>query len=322
MAQYDCEIFAAHDLRVTWGINEGDGLGPPELCCAGDIYTLAEDARPCPVTLTLADDDAITVTRCDGPAAPAPGAAVQVLASLQLMATGQDVIDALALRAGDGDFVLPLSPLRPATGYALIAIDPGQTRLRLSQLVHSCFGAGTRIMAGDGTLVAIEDVAPGDAVLTRDHGAQPVAWAGRISLRAQGPFAPVIIPPGLLGNLGALTVGPLQRIFLYQRGGVGGDSRSELLVQAQHIVDGGRVQLREGGVVTYHALAFDAHQIIYAEGVPVESLLVSRATVARLPDAFARELAERFPGLDQRAHFARELPAHAVPAHLRAGGPA
>ena len=102
-------------------------------------------------------------------------------------------------------------------------------------------------------------------------------------------------------------VGPLQRIFLYQRGGLSATTRSEALVQARHLVDGSRVQQREGGFVTYHALVFEDHQIIYAEGVPVESLLVSRATVARLPDDSRRTLSARFPQLNQRAHFAQEL---------------
>ena len=79
-------------------------------------------------------------------------------------------------------------------------------------------------------------------------------------------------------------------------------------MQARHLVDGTRVQQREGGFVTYHALVFEDHQIIYAEGVPVESMLVSRATVARLPDDFAQDLSARFPHLNQRAHFAQDLP--------------
>jgi hypothetical protein len=309
MTHYDCEIFEASALRAFWGINEGEALGPPDLLCIGDVYELVDGARPSTVTFDI-NADAITIAASATP--QAFFGAVTVLAELRLMAQDNEVLDALLLEIGGHLGLLPLSPLRRDARYALIGIDPGQTRLRLSQLVLGSFCAGTRIMAGDGQLVAIEALEAGDYVLTRDNGAQPLLWVGKITVRAVGLFAPVRLPSGLLGNLGPLTVGPLQRIFLYQRGGLAANGRSEALVQARYLVDGDRVQQREGGFVTYHALVFEDHQIIYAEGVPAESLLVSRATVARLPDNFARDLSARFPQLNQRAHFAPELPDSAV----------
>ena len=144
-------------------------------------------------------------------------------------------------------------------------------------------------------------------ILTRDHGAQTLRWVGKVTLRAQGQFAPVIVAPGALGNLNARVLAPLHRIFLYQRGDARLAGRAEVLVQARHLVDGARILQREGGFATYYSLAFDAHQIVYAEGVPVESLLVSRAIVQRLPGELARDLTARFPGLDQRAHFAPDI---------------
>lgn len=301
MTHYACEIFDATALRAFWGINEGEPLGPPDALCTGDIYEVSQDALPITVTFNIAED-AITIP--DG----TPSGAVTIMAELRLMAQDNDVVDALLLDVSGNIFLLPLSPLRRGAQYALIGIDPGQTRLRLSQLVLGCFCSGTRIMAGDGQLVPIEQLEAGQSVLTRDNGAQSLLWVGKTTVRAVGSFAPVRLPPGLMGNLGPLAVGPLQRIFLYQRGGLTANGRSEALVQARYLVDGTRVQQREGGFVTYHALVFETHQIIYAEGVPVESLLVSRATVARLPENFARDLSARFPQLNQRAHFATELP--------------
>ncbi|SUZ32518.1 hypothetical protein ROE7235_02279 [Roseibaca ekhonensis] len=300
LTQYDCEIFEAAALRAFWGINEGDPLGPPELLCTGDIYTLEPGARALTVSFDVTEE---SVSIPDG----VPNGPVTVLAELRLMAQDNELLDALLLDVADDTYLLPLSPLRRGAHYALIGVDPGQTRLRLSQLVYGCFCSGTRIMAGDGQLVPIEQLEAGQSVLTRDNGAQPLLWVGKTTVRAVGVFAPVRLPAGLMGNLGALVVGPLQRIFLYQRGGLTANGRSEALVQARHLVDGTRVQQREGGFVTYHALVFQDHQIIYAEGVPVESLLVSRATVARLPDDFAQDLSTRFPHLNQRAHFAQDV---------------
>jgi hypothetical protein len=63
---------------------------------------------------------------------------------------------------------------------------------------------------------------------------------------------------------------------------------------------------REGGFVDYFSLVFDHHEIIYAEGIPVESLMVNEATVTRLPPALAVEVQARFPGLRQVQHFGTE----------------
>ena len=81
---------------------------------------------------------------------------------------------------------------------------------------------------------------------------------------------------------------------------------SELLVQAKHLVDGERIFLRESGFVDYFSLVFDHHEIIYAEGVPAESLMVNDATVNRLPAALSADVKARFPGLSQGQHFGTE----------------
>ncbi|CUX81736.1 MAG: Hint domain [Roseibaca calidilacus] len=296
MTHYDCEIFDAAALRGLWGINEGEPLGPAESLYLGDMYQLCPGAQARTISVEIAQDAYRT---SEG--------SVTVLAELRWMAQDNDVVDSVLLDVQGALSLLPLSPLRHDAHYTLIGIEPGQTRLRLSQLVYGCFCAGTRIMSGDGHLTPIEALSAGDYVLTRDNGAQPLLWVGKTTVRAVGLFAPVCLPAGYMGNLGPLVVAPLQRIFLYQRGGLTANGRSEALIQARHLVDGNRVNQREGGFVTYHALVFEDHQIIYAEGIPVESLLVSRATVARLPEAFARDLSERYPHLNHRAHFAQTI---------------
>jgi hypothetical protein len=77
-------------------------------------------------------------------------------------------------------------------------------------------------------------------------------------------------------------------------------------VQAKHLVDGETVFIREGGFTDYFSLVFDRHEIIYAEGIPAESLMVNDATVSRLPPEIAAEVQARFPGLAQVQHFGTE----------------
>lgn len=306
MARLDCDLFCADDLRVSWGINEGDPLGPPELCAPGDVYKLAPRARALAAVLEI--EDVLRLQPVHDMTGPlADGGTITPLGTLRLMAQDNDLVDVIVLRLGARLFALPLSPLRAGIGYALIATEPQDASVRLTQAVQAAFVQGTRITLADGRLCPIEQISHGDLVLTRDAGAQPVRWVGSVTLRAHGQFAPVTFAPGTLGNLGPLSVNPLQRIFLYQRGDRALGDRAEVLIQAQFLTDGKRVTHREGGFVTYYALAFDAHQILYAEGVPVESLLVSRATLARLPQTLAADLKARFPQLDQRAHFAIDV---------------
>jgi hypothetical protein len=308
---YECEVFDAADIRVRWGINQDEGLGIPAEAHEGDIYALQPGTLP--IVLHLNMGETITLAGSAGAGAP-----VTVHAEMRLMSSDGELVSAMLIEARDRLYLLPLSPMRVDTGYSLISLDEDSPALRMSELVLGCFGPGTRITMGDGELLPVEMLEPGMQVRTRDHGAQPLRWVGKLTKRAHGSFAPVTFPPGMLGNLGPLTLGPLQRIFLYQRGERQLGSRPEVLVQAQYLVDGTRVLQREGGYATHYSLVFDQHQIIYAEGIPVESLLVSRASVARLPETLASDLAERFPGLNQRAHFAQEVPASMVTPEMRA----
>jgi hypothetical protein len=121
-----------------------------------------------------------------------------------------------------------------------------------------------------------------------------------------GAFAPVVISAGTLGNSGDLIVSQHHRMFLYQREKKAGLPTSELLIQAKHLVDNDHVFIREGGFVDYFSLVFDHHEIVYAEGIPAESLMVNDATVSRLPTDLSTEVKARFPGLTQNQHFGTE----------------
>jgi hypothetical protein len=109
-----------------------------------------------------------------------------------------------------------------------------------------------------------------------------------------------------LGNSGDLIVSQHHRMFLYQRERKAGMPTAELLVQAKHLIDNKSVFLRSGGIVDYFSLVFDRHEIIYAEGVPAESLMVNDATVNLLPAELSADVKARFPGLSQNQHFGTE----------------
>lgn len=300
-----CQIFPAADIFVSQGTNEGDALGLPDEVDPGDIYRLDPRARALRLVVSQPQEGAQHVA--PGSEAGRAGEAIRLVARYALMAPDGDKVELLllALSGGEG-FVLPLSPIGAGVEYTLLTVEPAPAVLLLADLLCLSFAHGTMITLADGSQRAIESLRPGDPVLTRDHGRQPIRWIGHARLRAVGAFAPVVIPAGTLGNGGDLVLSQHHRVFLYQRQRLAGLATSELLVQARHFVDGDHVFLREGGFVDYYALVFDHHEIIYAEGIPSESLLVNDATVNRLPPEIASEVKQAFPGLSHNPHFGTE----------------
>lgn len=315
-AAHVARVFAAADLFVTSGANLGDGLAEAEDLCPGDTYELDPLAQPQRLALArprAGGPPARQQVVAPGSEVGEPGDPVALSARLMLMAPDGQKVELLLLRhraAGRASqntlYVLPLTPIAPRTEYTLLAAEDPPDELRLSDLICLSFHRGTRITLASGAQLPIEQLAPGTRVLTRDHGPQPVRWIGRTTLRARGSFAPVVIASGTMGNDGDLIVGPHHRLFLYQRDRLPGLPTAELLVQAQHLVDGESVFRREGGFAEYFSLVFDRHEIIYAEGIPVESLMVNEATVAALPPELAEAVRTQLPGLSQHQHFGVE----------------
>ena len=304
------QAYQAGAIRVVLGANLGDPVGAPDEVALGDIYRLKPQSRSRRLMLLLrADNDAPEAQEiATGSEIGTPGDTVVPLALLTLLAPDGErlVLVTVWHEASLTTFALPLSPMVAGTDYTLIEIGTDFSGLRLAEMICVSFAAGTLITRPGRAPEPIETLRPGDMVLTRDHGPQPVRWIGKATLQAAGSFAPVVISAGALGNLGDLAVSPHHRIFLYQRGSRRLGETSEVLIQAKHLVDGDRVWLREGGFVDYYSLVFDRHEIIFAEGIPAESLMVNEETVRLLPDDLGDELRARFPGLRHSQHFAPE----------------
>ncbi len=305
---YAAHVYAAEALWVVSGANQGDPIAPPPGVEPGDVYRLDPSLPPIRLHLNRDAPEASRQTIAAGSALGRTGDAMELCALLTFLAPDGDRVEVLLIRhAAEGLFALPLSPMAPRTDYTLIdaRADPGQ--VRIADIVCVSFAAGTLITLAGGAQRPIERLAAGDLALTRDNGAQPVRWIGKGTFRAIGSFAPVVISRGTLGNGADLVVSPHHRIFLYQRSGARIGTTAEVLVQAKHLVDGEAVRRREGGFVDYFSLVFDRHEIIYAEGIPCESLMVNEATLTVLPDAIADEVRARFPGLRHNPHFGTEV---------------
>jgi hypothetical protein len=151
---------------------------------------------------------------------------------------------------------------------------PGVTALDLIHNVDGttsivlCYAAGTMILTERGER-AIEEIRIGDPVITLTGAAKPVKWVGHRSYRqiVEGTgraAAPILIRAGALAEhlpLRDLRVSPQHALYL-----------DGALIDASMLVNGVTiVQEPMPDAITYYNLEFDAHEVIYAEGVAAES---------------------------------------------------
>lgn len=312
-----CRVFNAADIRAILGANAGDPVGGADVVSPGDIYALRGGAAThllalCPTGSAPGGAQHLA----KGTEIGQPGDAIAITARLTLMAPDGPSVDLLILRHLGGvaaaTYALPLAPMAAHTEYTLIQADADPGAVQLADVICASFVAGTAITLADGSQRAIQRLVPGDRILTRDHGAQPLRWNGTVTLRAIGAFAPVVIPAGAMGNAGDLALSQNHRLFRYHRPLARITRMPEVLIQARRLLGVDGIHLLEGGFVTYHALIFERHEIIYAEGIPAESLMVAEATLDRLPVDLAQEVRTRFPGLNQPQHFGQEVDAAVI----------
>ncbi len=229
------------------------------------------------------------------------GATVHLDSALSFMSPDGMTHDALLLVEVDGDnaaaiYLLPLTTLNARTEYRLVGIDRTTAAQKFAQVACVSFARGTHITLASGAQRLIEELSEGDRVLTRDDGVQEVRWIGQTTVRAVGEFAPIKIRAGTLNNDNDLIVSPDHRLFIYQRSDEVGAGRSELLVKARHLVNGDTVSVMDGGFVDYFQLLFDGHQIIYAEGIAAETMLITSRTKSVLPHDVSAALGDALPG--------------------------
>ncbi|MEL7257928.1 MAG: Hint domain-containing protein [Pseudomonadota bacterium] len=284
---YSVPVYLAVDFSVTNGANHGDPISFASELDLDDVYDLRKGALQ--HRLALSPDT-------EGRFAVAPdtrlgttGNEVHLDCCLTMMSSTGKTTELLIMvevdKAGHVAqvYVLPLAQIRPKTGYALVGIDQDTACQKFAEVACVSFSRGTQITTASGAQVPIEDLRVGDEILTRDDGVQRIRWIGQSTVRAVGEFAPIRIRAGALNNTNDLVLSPEHRLFIYQRSDAIGAGRAEVLVRARHLVNGDTVVQEDGGFIDYFQLLFDDHQIIYAEGIAAETLLVDPRTRAALP---------------------------------------
>lgn len=173
------------------------------------------------------------------------------------------------------------------------------TQVSMKALGPPCFTFGTMILTPKGER-AVQDLRAGDVVTTRDHGAQCLRWVGHRRVSGLGPFAPVEFLAGALGNDAALLVSPQHRMLISGWRAEMLFGQPEILVAAKHLLNGVTIRSFLTPMVEYYHLLFDQHEIVFAQGIPTESLYPGRGVLAGDREMCV-ELHALFPGLGDAA---------------------
>ena len=218
--------------------------------------------------------------------------------------TEVDVLDLTGL----GRFKIVRDPLNAENGTInfldIYGAVQGTATFRNIETIISCFTPGTLIATQSGP-VAIEHLVPGDLVVTRDNGLQPLRWVGSkaldaAALAADPTLRPILIRKGALGPMAPsrdmlvsrqhrmLMTGPRAELLF------GSD---EVLVRANHLLHLPGVSQAAALDVTYMHILFDRHEIVLADSAWSESFQPGERTLGGLENDARDELVKLFPDM-------------------------
>lgn len=194
------------------------------------------------------------------------------------------------------------TPVSYKSGDGLSAILQALDKSKYSPTIANlnvCYLAGTLIATPTGQK-PVETLQPGDLVLTRNNGPQPLVWAGsswvRQDVLKQHPEKhPIRIKAGALGGglpRRDVDLSPQHRVMVSDPTG------REYMISARHLLRAGvpGVCLRPDTTefLLVHIACAD-HQILLAEGAPMESFYTGKMAVWALSAAQLLGLIAAFP---------------------------
>ena len=192
-----------------------------------------------------------------------------------------------------------------ATCVAIVSalpLKPGQVyRLSLPVTADAGFiggvASGTRILTDAGKR-QIEDIDVGHAVWTEATGFQRVLWHGVQTLPARGPTAPLRLRRGVLGLSDDLVLADTLGVRIETGTG-------PVLIPAAAFERAGMAVREVGTTITWHQLLLPGHAVIFAHGLPCESLwapeLLQAGRPPDWPETYALTPAPAHPRLSEEA---------------------
>ena len=153
----------------------------------------------------------------------------------------------------------------------------------------NCFLKGTKIRTAEGER-KIEDLAIGDLLPTMFGGLRPIRWIGRYPIKRSDPSKPWV-KEALPVRIARSALAPnVPHSDLYVTGGhallIDG-----VLVPAELLINGTTItrdEVREYDELEFLHVKLDSHDVIYAEGVPAETLINVQESAVNFADYLRR----------------------------------
>ena len=155
----------------------------------------------------------------------------------------------------------------------------------------NCFLKGTRIETAEGER-RIEDLAIGDLLPTMFGGMRPIQWIGRYPIKKSDPSKPWV-RDALPVRIAASALAPecSARRSLCDRGALA-HVIDGLLVPAGCLINGETITRHEAAnecdELEFFHIKLESHDVIYAEGAPVDTLLRVDECAVNFADYFRR----------------------------------
>lgn len=291
MAVFRIGIIQFDDLSPTFSTTNTTGSGIPN-------QSFTVDGNASPITLFIDDDDSdfddgfidppgnstnnnnqlvaepVTINGTEyGPAAS--GGTPEDQVELEFAFTTDDGQVFYVVRV-NGVNVGLTGPTLPQAGQSF-TVDSASDGEDEPYANLACFVSGTPIDTPSGAR-AVEEIRPGDPVLTYDSGPMAVREVAQRTLSvaellAHPHLRPIRFEAGAIGNARPLHVSPQHRVLLRGPRAELLFGESEVLAAATSLVDGRQVtRAALTGSVTYHHLIFEAHQLVLSDGAVSESL--------------------------------------------------
>jgi Hint domain len=184
--------------------------------------------------------------------------------------TSSYVDNVLSLTSGSTtdtiDFISP-------GGAVTVTEAAGNTTLTIP-----CFASGTRIATPIGERL-VEDLNPGDEVLTILGEVLPVVWAGRRNVDCDAHPEPERVWPIRIQAHAFAQGAPHRDLMLSPDHAI---LAQAVLIPAKQLVNGTTIRQVAQPAVTYHHIELSRHAVILSEGLPTESFLDTGADSAML----------------------------------------
>jgi hypothetical protein len=143
-------------------------------------------------------------------------------------------------------------------------VSGGETFLTLE-----CFAAGTRLATEHGS-IAVEDLTEGAHVLTAGGETRPIVWIGHRTVDCAAHPNPAAVWPVRV-RADAFGPGqPMRDLWLSPDHAVFFD---DVLIPVRCLIDGDAIAQERVDAVTYYHVELPGHDVVLAEGLPVESYL-------------------------------------------------